>query len=495
MPVMTKHPAPWESLAYRTVTDVVYGNGRLEVNFADGGHASVPVDRLLSPDTPNPGWEDARHSEHEILVPRDDESDLEISWMDVRSQDDPEFAEFLVQTADEEARRVGARLRALRESKGLTSKEVAEAAGIAPMSLSRIELGRHDVVYRTLRKVLAAMGFGLQDLASPEQHPLELAALETRLVESGVTKRLVERLSNALDNQADRLGRASERIFGWSTDDLLTGAELRLDSGAFAQGHFKAAVNQDPALATYTLWAFWLALLVDQAITRAPVEMPENPYAIREDILERYGQLRFEELLTWCWEQGVVVLPLDDPGEFHGAVWTIQGRAVVVLKQSTPWESRWTFDLGHELAHLARHVDEMSPSVVESQEIDPVGSDDDDEQEASDFAGELLLGNPDQLARELAERTEHSLPRLKQEVIRLAGEKDVEADALANYMAWRLSKEGEDWWGAAAGLQDDSNRAFTLAREMLISRVDWTQLDNDDSALLKAALALEVEDD
>lgn len=491
---MTEYSAPWESAAYRTVVAVDYADGRLEVDFADGGHASVAVDRLVPSGSPDPAWEEVRHGEHEVLVPRDGESELEISWMDVRAQEDPEFAEFLVKTADEEARRVGARLRALRESKGMTSKEVAEAAGIAPMSLSRIELGRHDVVYRTLRKVLAAMGFGLRDLVSPAGQPLDLAAIETGLVKSGVTQRLVARLSSALDHQADRLGRASERIFGWSPEELLAGADLQLDSGAFDRGHFKAAVNQDPALATYTLWAFWLALIVDQAIARAPVELPENPYAIREDILERYGQLRFEELLTWCWEQGVAVLPLNDPGEFHGAVWTIQGRAVVVLKQSTPWESRWTFDLGHELAHLARHVGVESPSVVESQEIDPVESDDDDEQEASDFAGELLLGSPDQLAHELAERTEHSLPRLKQEVIRLAGERDIEVDALANYMAWRLSKEGDDWWGTAAGLQDDSNRAFVLAREMLISRVDWTQLDDDDSALLKAALAWEAKE-
>jgi len=162
---MTEHSVPWESVAYRTVIAVAYDDGRLEVDFADGGHASVPVDRLVASESSEPAWEEVRHGEHEVLVPRDGKSDLEISWMDVRAQDDPELAEFLIHTADEEARRVGARLRALRESKGMTSKEVAEAAGIAPMSLSRIELGRHDVVYRTLRKVLASMGLFILFLA------------------------------------------------------------------------------------------------------------------------------------------------------------------------------------------------------------------------------------------------------------------------------------------------------------------------------------------
>src|SRR6476660_3986711 len=119
MPAMTEHSAPWESADYRTVISAVYDDGRLEVDFADGGHASVPVDRLVPPGSPDPAWEEVRHGAHEGLVPRNGEYEFEISWMDVRAQDDPEFAEFLVHTADEEARRVGARLRELRESKGL----------------------------------------------------------------------------------------------------------------------------------------------------------------------------------------------------------------------------------------------------------------------------------------------------------------------------------------------------------------------------------------
>jgi len=105
-----------------------------------------------------------------------------------------------------------------------------------------------------------------------------------------------------------------------------------------ATGRFKSQVNQDPKLATYTMWAHWLALLVDQAVTREPAEVPENPFVIREEILQRHGRLRFAELLEWCWEHGVAVLPLQDAGEFHGAVWNIDGRVVIVLKQRTPWE-------------------------------------------------------------------------------------------------------------------------------------------------------------
>jgi len=487
MSTTTEHVARWERRDYQTITEVVFDDGRLRVRFADGDEARVAVDRLVRSRSDGVRWGEARHTAHDIVVPAED-GELEISWMDVRAQSDAPFARFLMQTAEEEAGRIGQRLRALREQRGMTAKEVAETAGIAPLSLSRIELGRHDVVYRTLRRILAAMNLTLRDLAEVAEPQLEPARLMSRLREAGVSAQVVERLQRALGDRPDRLVAGLRRVFGWSTDDLLADAELPLDAAPAAAGWFKSQVNQDPALATYTLWAHWLALLVDQAVPRPTAELPENPYAIREDILARHGQLRFEQLLEWCWEQGIAVLPLSDPGEFHGAVWNVEGRAVIVLKQRTPWESRWTFDLGHELGHVARHLDSTSTAVVELAEINLVAAADDDEKEANDFAGELLLGAPDSIAQELAERTHHALPRLKSEVQKAATDHRLEADALANYMAWRLDLEGENWWGTAARLQDESGQAPQLAREALLERIDWTRLTEDDAALLRAAL-------
>ena len=206
-----------------------------------------------------------------------------------------------------------------------------------------------------------------------------------------------------------------------------------------------------------------------------------------EELLERYGRVRFEQLLEWSWDNGIAVLPLQDPGEFHGACWSIDGRVVVVLKQVTPWSSRWTFDLGHELGHVARHLNDKTLSVIELGEIAPA-SDDDDEQEASDFAGELMLGDADALARELAERTQGRLQRLKAELVTIAAERGVEVDALANHLAHRLSREGENWWSTAAKLQDQSSNPAGQAREMLLARSDLSRLTNEDAALLREAL-------
>lgn len=185
MSTTTEHAARWEQRDYQTITDVGFEDGRLIVRFADGDEASVAADRLVRSASNGARWGEARHTAHEIFVPAA-EGDLEISWMEVRAQSDPTFAEYLMQTADEEARRIGQRLRALRKRRGMTSKEVAESAGIAPLSLSRIELGRHDVVFRTLRRILAAMNFTLRDLAEAAEPQPDAATVARRLREVDV---------------------------------------------------------------------------------------------------------------------------------------------------------------------------------------------------------------------------------------------------------------------------------------------------------------------
>lgn len=487
MNTTTERPARWERRDYQTITGVGFKDGTLEVHFADGAEATVAADRFVRTPLSRARWSEVRHTAHDIVVPAP-EGEVEISWMDVRAQSDPSFANYLMQTADEEAQRIGQRLRALREQRGMTAKKVAESAGIAPLSLSRIELGRHDVVYRTLRRILAAMNYTLRDLAEVAEVQPEPAHVMSRLRKGGVPQQVVDQLQQAFGDRPEHVVAAVRRIFGWSAEDMMEDGPLSLEPAPGTAGWFKSQVKQNPELATYTLWAHWLALLVDQAVTRVATEVPENPNAIREDILAQHDKLRFEQLLEWSWEHGVAVLPLRDPGEFHGAVWSIEGRAVVVLKQRTTWESRWTFDLSHELGHIARHLDPSSDSVVEVEEINPLTATDADEQEASDFAGELLLGTPDAIAQELAERTHRALPRLKAEVQKAATQHRVEVDALASYMAWRLALEGENWWGTAAKLQKESDNAAVLAREALLARIDWSRLTEDDAALLRAAL-------
>lgn len=481
-----RDPLPGVAPGYDRIEHAELRGGVLRVQFADGDRIQVPLTRLLG------AAADTSHDAQPTVTPEAvllaGEPPIELSWLAIRSATDEAFAEQLRHAADQEARQIGERLRRLRKARNMRAKDVAQRAGITPMSLSRIETGKHDVVYRTLQRVLAAMDYTLRDLAELEPQPSTVAEILKRLRAAGVSARVLDRIGIGEEGQLDSLIDRVGRIFGWDAEQLAGTGPLAPRPAVAYAGRFKAAVNQDPAHQTYVMWANYLAMLVDQACPRPPVAIPENPIAIRQDILAAHGSVRFEYLLDWCWEHHIAVLPLDDPGEFHGACWSFSGRVVIVLKQQTPWESRWTFDLAHEAGHVARHLDDAAGAVVEEAEITPLGERDDDEQEASDFAGELLLGHPDMLARLLAERTEHQLPRLKAQVRALAEQENVEVDALANYMAYRLAAEGENWWGTAAKLQDESGEAPVIARRRLQERIELDRLDADDRTILTAAL-------
>ena len=101
---------------------------------------------------------------YEIVVPTIDDP-VEIPWSTIRVLTDQDYSAHLAAAAEEQAKRIGRRIAELRESRGLSSEELAERAGITSQSLSRIEAGRPDAVFTTLQRVLAALGCSLRDLA------------------------------------------------------------------------------------------------------------------------------------------------------------------------------------------------------------------------------------------------------------------------------------------------------------------------------------------
>ena len=57
------------------------------------------------------------------------------------------------------------RIRVWREHRGLTAKDLADKAGLAPAFLSQIETGKREGAVETLRKIAAALTVTLDDLA------------------------------------------------------------------------------------------------------------------------------------------------------------------------------------------------------------------------------------------------------------------------------------------------------------------------------------------
>lgn len=91
-----------------------------------------------------------------------------ITWSQLRAATDPDFAQEMRRQGAEESRRLGRRLRALREDRGLSQKYLAALVGMPGPQLSKIENGTSDLRFSTVQTLLRAMGATLSDISGPE---------------------------------------------------------------------------------------------------------------------------------------------------------------------------------------------------------------------------------------------------------------------------------------------------------------------------------------
>ena len=89
------------------------------------------------------------------------------------------------------------------------------------------------------------------------------------------------------------------------------------------------------------------------AYSGEPGAVPEDPRALRELVVGDGTEITLEALLRWCWQVGIVVVPMEAPGGFSAGAWVIGGQPVVVLKEGPDYKAYWLFALAHELGHLA----------------------------------------------------------------------------------------------------------------------------------------------
>ncbi len=154
----------WDNPRFQRISMVNVDHPNILVHFEDGTVAKIESGKILPPDVRHPQWERMSFNSYELVLPTEN-GNFEISWSTIRVLSDAEYSAYMVKLAEEQARKIGQRLKELRTRRGMKSKELAERAGITPQSLSRIENGKHDVVFKTLQKILGAMGYALKDLA------------------------------------------------------------------------------------------------------------------------------------------------------------------------------------------------------------------------------------------------------------------------------------------------------------------------------------------
>jgi transcriptional regulator with XRE-family HTH domain len=382
-----------------------------------------------------------------------------------------------------------------RIASGMTQRELAERLSLKEQQIQRYETQNYEgASFARIADIADAIGVDI---------PREFALAETgstdamlkRVAVAGVDAQFVRRrIAPTGDSRAvaDRLA----FVFDWSPSVMSSASPLELPGTGGTTARFKMPKGRNArAAAAYTAYVYRLAEICVRAMpVRPPTPIPIEARPMINLVRTR-GPVNFANVLETAWDLGVIVLPLGDSGQFHGACWRIDGTNVVVLKQGDRSTARWLVDLLHELFHAGRHPERANFEVVEEPETSDARREDREEQQATWFAS--LVGTDcraEELFKAATARTNGDLRWLKNAVARVATDSGVDAGVLANYAAYRLSMQGENWWGAAANLQDRSADPLEIARNTFFRRFDFSNLDETGLELLTLALHDEVQD-
>ena len=284
------------------------------------------------------------------------------------------------------------------------------------------------------------------------------------------------------------------RIFGWAPESFRVKAPLPIPKTAGATSRFKMPASREQnSTSVYTVYAHYLGTILLKATKNLPAsKVPSDPRKMRRKILDKYGELSLSSCLNMSWDLGVAVLPLNDSGAFHGACWRVEKRSVIVLKQKSPFSSFWLFDLLHELYHASQYPDLETFSFIEADETAIERRDSPEERQANNFARDIIFnGRAKTLVKKCVERANNNVSKLGQAVRSVSNEENVDASLLANHLAFRLSKQGINWWGSAAKIQNKKPNAWKIAREILLERSSeclLTEIDQIDRNLIEMAL-------
>lgn len=393
-----------------------------------------------------------------------------------------------------------------RIASGLSHRDLADKLGVKEQQVQRYEATDYQQASLSrLLEIAKALNINVRkDLVLPVGNR-STTSVFSRLRDIGfsrefVLNRLVPRelVSNlaqdgkeTIDHLLFAATRSVAHVFGWTPAAVLGEGRPWLDSGVLGAARFKVSENaEQKSLTVYTFYAHFLALLLLKATDdQAQQSIPTDPDEVCKAITERYGELTFRTALDYCWDLGVPVLPLNDAGAFHGACWRVDGRNVIVLKQRTQSLARWLFDLLHEFRHAGEKPESPTHSVIEDTETSPERLNSEEEKDASWFAGEVSLGGrAEDLIEECVKQAKESIPRLKAVVPEVATSAGVDPAALANYMAYRLSLQGENWWGTATNLQPKDESPWEVARDVLLQRANLSRLSGLDRELFVQAL-------
>jgi Zn-dependent peptidase ImmA (M78 family)/transcriptional regulator with XRE-family HTH domain len=320
----------------------------------------------------------------------------------------------------------------LREARGWTQGQLAHAAGVSQGYISKIESRLMDLTGERIAAVAAALDAPVALLAAPSPSTgLEVSCMFHRRRSSKVTV-------------AD--GRRVEAI----------GHLTRLTVSGLQEGIEGVQI----VLRRIDIDEFGPATAIAQ-LARAEWRVPSGPIPNMMALLDRLGV-------------AVIIRSVGTAGQDAFSTWPIGDMPVVVVNTGLPTD-RLRFSLAHELAHVVMHV---LPN-------------DDQEQQANEFASELLMPS-DEIAEDLAGLTTRQFTRLTElkakwrvsvgALIQKARTLDIISERQFKEFRIRMSQMG---WHVSEPIQLPGEEPH-LVSDLIERR--RRQLGEDDQDLARAAL-------
>jgi len=411
----------------------------------------------------------------------------EISWTQLRSASDPAFAQEMRKQDADESRRLGLRLRALREDRELSQRDLAKLVGMPAPQLSKIESGAFDLRVSTVQTLLRTMGATLADITGPEALEVSRKELRSRATRAGVPGEVTDRL--IAGSPRGLLMDVLARGFDWTKDQLIAGVpHTQLVPSPV---RFRAVRRGELERSPLVNLAYRVCLIVGEHASLATYRgVPSEPAQLRKDALDTDGYVSLASLLAWSWNSGLPVLPLHGRGAFAASAWTIGEISSIVLKETREPAVFWLFDLAHELGHIARgHLEGGGLVDVESLQLHPAEAAL-DEREANEFALQLLLPRYDELLAAVRAETRDNYLRFKGAVAMVAKRAQVSPGVLGMVAAYEMTDvgQGKDRWGSASNLARPEGLGRVIVQEQARAHLTTAGLSEADAVLIDSVV-------
>jgi len=383
-----------------------------------------------------------------------------------------------------------------RIAQNLSQKELAEKLGLKEQQIQRYEGSDYSTAsFERIMEICKVLNVGF-DSKIFIQHKTSIETIFQKLTKLGFEKNFI--LSKLLPQSIlDKFELFKEnkikendvvlytahflsRLLGWDINSILS-PEMEL-SFHYASPRIQYKLKKNVDRQKISAQSFVFLILAKHIINQYPIKSIYSEEltakTVRTQIIAQYGSITFINTLNYVWSLGIPVVPIRNNNSFHGACIRINGRNLIILSQNTNYEARLLFDLLHELFHALNNLSEKDFAIYEELHTETEWQNNDEEIMANKFAGDVLLeGRAELLADLCVKEANGKVSHLKSTVKRVAEKEGYSISSLANYMAYRLSRQGINWWGAASNLQSVSEISWSNMLNLFFNSIEINKIE------------------